>query len=89
MAFSATNLTLLAYGNGNALWFYKTTDTAAVVDTAAYFNNAAKQLNVGDVILAYVDTDGTPGHGIFAVNANDGTTVDVADMVNLASADTD
>lgn len=37
-----------------SLWHYRTTDTAAVVEAAAYFN-AATQLKVGDVILAVVN----------------------------------
>jgi len=36
-------------------------------------------LNVGDLIKANVDTDGTPGYKEFFVSANDGTTVDVND----------
>ena len=41
MAYNSSNLSALTYANGFTLWHYKTNDTAAVVDTAGYFNNAA------------------------------------------------
>lgn len=89
MAFAWSGLALLAGHQGKRIWSYNTADTAATVDTAGYFNSVANFLNVGDVIMANVDTGGTPGYGIFVVNANSGTVVDVADMTNLAAADTD
>lgn len=89
MAFAWSGLALLSGHQGKRIWGYNTNDTAAVVDTAGYFNSVANFLNIGDVIMAHVDIDGTPGYGIFVVNANDGSTVDVADMTNLAAADTD
>ena len=85
MAFDRSKLALLSYANGFKLWQYQTPDAAAVVDSAGYFNTAIGDLNVGDVIFAHVATGGTPGFGIFAVTSNDGTNVDVADMVTDAN----
>jgi hypothetical protein len=89
MAFVTTKLCLLAYGDGRSLWSYRSNDTAAVIDTAGYFNNGADQLNVGDVIYVSADEDGTPAFGHMIVNANNGTTVDVADLNALGGTDTD
>lgn len=71
-------------------WAYTSTDTAAVIDTAGYFNNASDLLKVGDEIKANVDTDGTPGYGKFFVSANSGGVVDVNDISTLSGGtDTD
>ena len=90
MALVQANLSLVAYsGNGFHIWHYTTTDAKADIDTAGYFNNMASEMNVVDVIHANTSTGGTPEYGIFCVNANNGTTVDVADMVSLSGTDTD
>jgi hypothetical protein len=85
MAFDRNNLSVLAYANGFTLWHYRTTDTSAVVDTTGYFNGAAEMLRVGDMILA----NNAANNGIFVVNANAAGVVDVADLTNFATADTD
>lgn len=90
MAFSKDGLSLVNYsGNGFHIWHYTTTDAATVVDGAGYFNDTSNEMNVGDVIFANVDTDGTPAFGIFVVNANSGGTVDTANMVSFSGTDTD
>ncbi|WNK00114.1 hypothetical protein L2D14_01490 [Thalassospiraceae bacterium LMO-JJ14] len=89
MAFKSKDLSVLAYANGFTLWHYTTVDTAAAVDTAGYFNDAADMLRVGDMLFANVDTDGTPAGGIFYVNANASGTVDIADMTQIGGSDTD
>lgn len=90
MAFNPTDLELLAgSGAGISVWGYVTNDTAATVDTAGYFNQAANRLAVGDRIHANVDMDGTPGFGLFVVLSNDGATVDVGDMTAFGGTDTD
>jgi len=89
MAYDSKSLSVLAYANGFTLWHYATADLATEVDTAGYFNVAAGLLRVGDMIMANVDTDGVPGAGIFLVNANDGATVDVADMTPVGATDLD
>lgn len=90
MAFVQANLSLVAYsGNGFHIWHYSSTDAKADIDTVGYFNAMANEMNIGDVIHANTSTGGTPEYGIFCVNANSGTVVDVADMVSLSGADTD
>ncbi len=89
MAFLSKNLAVLAYANGFTLYHYTTTDAAAVVDTAGYFNSASGMLRVGDRIMASVDTDGTPGYGDFVVLSNASGVVDVGDMVAVGGTDTD
>lgn len=93
MAFDRTDFALKANHQNSGhprQWTYTTVDTAATVDSAGYFNNAKDLVNVGDVIFANVDTDGTPGYGEFYVSANDGTTVDVNDIVSrVTTTDTD
>ncbi len=89
MAYQSKDLSVIAYANGFTLWHYTTADLAADVDTAGYFNNASDMLRVGDMIMANVDTGGTPGAGIFLVNSNAASVVDVADMTTVGGADTD
>ena len=89
MAFVTTKLALLAYGDGRSIWSYRSNDTAAVIDSASYFDTAADILNVGDIIYVSADEDGTPAFGHMIVNANNGTVVDVADLNALGGTDTD
>jgi hypothetical protein len=89
MAYDPKNLSVLAYANGFTLWHYTTSDTGTVADNAGYFNGAAEMVRVGDMILANVDTDGTPGAGIFLVNDNAGGSVDVANLTPVGASDTD
>ena len=89
MAFDKTNYA----SGGNAtnapsIHKYKTTDTAATINTAGYFNALAKEVRVGDLIYAYADTGGTPQGYFFAVNANSGTVVDVTDGLAIGTTDT-
>ncbi|MDF1748528.1 MAG: hypothetical protein P1V34_06610 [Alphaproteobacteria bacterium] len=89
MAYKSRDLSVIAYANGFTLWHYTTTDAAASVDTAGYFNEAADMLRVGDMILANTDTDGTLSSGILHVSSNTGSVVDVDDLTAIGSADTD
>lgn len=75
-------------------WRYKTTDTAATVDTANYFLNAyAMGLRAGDVILRLtVDSLSAPTtwlHGFHTCNSASATAVDVTDALSIGSTDTD
>ena len=76
MAFTASDLSVLAYANNFTLWHYVTTD--ADVTVANYLDSAAGMLRVNDLIIANVDTDGTPGTTFYVVTANDGSTVTIA-----------
>ena len=76
MAFSASELSVLAYANNFTLWHYVTADDA--VTGAGYFDKAADMLRVNDLIIANVDTDGTPATVFYVVTANTGSSVTVA-----------
>lgn len=57
MAFSKSELAQMAYtgaNGGNAFWFYSNTDSDTVTATG-FFNDAAEELSVGDVLF---DVDG-------------------------------
>jgi len=88
MAFKPKDLSVLAYANGFTLWHYATTDTATEVSTSSYFDESAHMIRVGDMIMANVDTDGTPAAGIYLVNANAAGVVDVADLTSVGASDT-
>ena len=95
MAFLIANLAQLGTANGQTVWLYKTTDTAATVDTTAYFSGlAVNMLKVGDIIVrSTVDVVALPTSvttmGLHFVASNDGTTVDTADALPLTVTDTD
>lgn len=89
MAFDSKNLSVLAYANGFTLWHYATIDLASDVDSSGYFNEAADMLRKGDMVLANVDTDGTPAGGIFLVASSTSSVVDLADMTGVGTANTD
>lgn len=76
MAYIATDLSVLAYANNFTLWHYTTTDS--LVTSAGYFNKAVDMLRVNDLIIANVDTDGTPDTTFYVVTSNNGTTVVIA-----------
>lgn len=90
MAFNKANFK----NNGNAtaaptIHTYKTTDTAATMDTSGYFNSLASEVRVGDLIYAVTDTGGTITPGFFFVASNDGTTVDVANITAITLTNSD
>lgn len=76
MAFIVSDLSVLAYANNFTLWHFVTADDD--VATLGYFNRAADMLRVNDLIIANVDTNGTPGTTFYVVTANDGSSVTVA-----------
>ena len=78
MAFTASNLSVLAYANNFTLWHYTTTETSGTVEGAGYFNNAADMVRVNDLMIVNIDTDGTPATDFYIVTGNNGTTVTVA-----------
>ena len=75
MAFTASDLSVLAYANNFTLWHYTSKENS--IETAGYLNNAAGMLYVNDLIIANVDTDGTPVTTFYVVTANDGSTVTI------------
>ncbi|MBF0269347.1 MAG: hypothetical protein HQL44_12230 [Alphaproteobacteria bacterium] len=89
MSYQSKNLSVLAYANGFTLWHYTTADAASIVDSDGYFNAAADMLRVGDIIIANVATGGTMQAGQFLVTSNSAGVVDVNDMTQIGSTDTD
>jgi hypothetical protein len=75
MSFTSSNLSVLAYANNFTLWHYVTADDA--VTGTGYFNSAASMLRVNDLIIANVDTDGTPATKFYIVTANTGSAVTI------------
>ncbi len=75
MAYLSKDLSVLAYANSFTLWHYTTFDSA--VTGAGYFNSAASMLKVNDLIIANIDTDGTPSTVFYIVTGNTGTVVTV------------
>ncbi len=78
MAFVASDLSVLAYANNFTLWHYATLDNAVSVTGAGYLNKAADMLRVNDLIIANVDTDGTPATVFYIVTVNTGSSVTIA-----------
>ena len=76
MAFTPSDLSVLAYANNFTLWHFVTTD--ADVTVANYFDKASDMLRVNDLIIANVDTDGTPATTFYVATANDGSNVSVS-----------
>jgi len=65
MSFTLSDLSVLAYANNFTLWHYKTEDSA--VTGANYFGLAADMMNEGDLIIANIDTDGSPSTQFYIV----------------------
>ena len=76
MSFKSSDLSVLAYANNFTQWHYRTSDDA--VTTAGYFDDASDMLRVNDVIIANVDTDGTPDTVFYTVSGNSGGAVSIA-----------
>ncbi len=89
MAYLSKNLSVLAYSNGFTLWHYTTPDTATTVDTSGYFNAASDMVRVGDMILANTDTGASIATGVFVVASNTASVVDVANLTQMNSTNTD
>jgi hypothetical protein len=89
MAFKTKDLSVLAYANGFTLWHFTTTDPATEVDGSGYFSGASDMLRVGDMIMANLDTDGTPQAGILLVASNSGGTVDAANLTQVGATNGD
>jgi hypothetical protein len=89
MAYDPKNLSALGYANGFTLWHYRTTDLAAQVDNAGYFNPASRMVRVGDFVLLNAGIDSTPTHGVAVVVANAGGVVDVTNVTTYGAVNND
>lgn len=81
-------------GAAPSIFTYRTTDTAADVDTAGYFDSVREQLRIGDLIYRVtVDGNGalvTAGfHTVKDKPASNAAGVDVTDTLALTVTDTD
>jgi len=88
MAFSATNMTPLATGNGFTLWQYSTTDSIATCNSSAYFNDYAERLNVRDVIIV-CDTNTPTTNFVNVLSISASNVVDVSDGTAIVETDGD
>ncbi len=79
MAFTASDLSVLAYANNFTLWHFTTTD--GDVEGAGYFDKAAEMLRENDLIIANIDTAGSASTTFYVVSANDGSSVTVSAYV--------
>lgn len=77
MAYKASDLSVLAYANAFTFWHYTTPDASATVTTAGYFNSAADQVRVGDLIIANMSTGGSMVTKFYIVTANTGSAVTI------------
>lgn len=76
MSYASKDLSVLAYANNFTLWHYTTIDAA--VTSTGYFNPAASMLRVNDLIIANLDTDGTPSTMFYIVTGNTGSSITVS-----------
>ena len=78
MAFTGSNLSVLAYANNFTLWHYTTADNTAAIEGAGYFDKAVDMLRVNDLMIINTDTGGTPATKFYIVTGNTGSAVTVA-----------
>lgn len=100
MAFDKTGLNLVSgskAGNAPQVWAYMTTDAAATVDTAGYFDNGSTTntgmrnlMKIGDLIYRVTLSSGAfSTAGLHVVTGNASGVVDVTDATALGGTDTD
>ncbi len=96
MAFNATGLTRLSSGGGANVYFYRSLDASAAVNSAAYFTgDAVNMLNIGDLIIQQevggaIDAPTSVTNGtLMWVLSNNGTVVDVSDGTAIVVTDSD
>lgn len=76
-------------GTAPQLFTYTTADAVTVVDGEGYFNDVAKDVAVGDVIISVTSTGGTLASSIHTVASNTGSVVDVTNGTTIAQTDGD
>jgi len=89
MAYAASGLSAISYANGFTLWHYRTSDLAAEIDNAGYFNGASKMLRVGDFMFVNSGVDQMPTHGLVVVLSNESGVVDVSNMTQFGAINAD
>ncbi len=76
-------------GTAPQLFTYTTTDAVGTIDGAGYFNDVAKDVAVGDVIISVTSTGGTLASSIHTVVSNTGSVVDISDGTTISQTDSD
>lgn len=76
MSLKLTDLSVLAYANNFTLWHYVTPD--ADIATKGYLDHTADMVRVNDLIIANVDTAGSPKTKFYIVTGNTGGSVTVS-----------
>jgi hypothetical protein len=77
-------------GTGSQIWSYRSTDSAADVDTAGYITNGGELgMRVGDVVIVTDTNDSPPDVRMMAVNSVSATAPGAVDLQDTVSADTD
>ena len=89
MAYRSQDLSALAYANGFTLWHYRTSDSAADVDNARYFDAAGRMLRVGDFIMLCAGVEGVSSYGVCVVASNANGSVDVTNLTAFGAFNTD
>ena len=101
MAFDRNGLYLVTPGvpAGHRIWQYTTVDALTDVDASGYFNNASKELAIGDIVIAVTVggtvktptsyTAGADKAGLAVVNGNASGVVDITNFTDIATADSD
>ncbi|HMR32062.1 MAG TPA: hypothetical protein PKA13_12710 [Geminicoccaceae bacterium] len=89
MAYQPENLSALSYANGFTLWHYRTSDPAADVDTAGYFDGAVRMLRVGDFVFLNAGIGVAPASGVMIVASNNGLSVDVTTFTPFGVSNSD
>jgi len=83
MALTSNSMVRIGGGAGQTLWMYKTTDTEAVMSASGYFDSMAGHINTGDILLAAVDMDGTPGVHVYSLANSTDAAGGTVTIVNL------
>ena len=76
-------------GTAPQLFTYTTTDAVGTIDGAGYFNDVAKDVAVGDVIISVTSTGGTLASSIHTVVSNTGSVVAICYGTTIAQTDSD
>jgi hypothetical protein len=87
MAYTSTDLSVLAYANGYTLWHYKSSaDAQATIAAANYFNGATDMVRVGDTVLVQ---DSGNDITVMRVSANSGGVVTLVYTPTQSAANVD
>ena len=96
MAFDIKGLVKIANGPAfsdgalpRQLWWYASPDAQSSIRFADYFLNAINLIQVNDVLIITAATGGTPLVYLAYCNANNGTTIDITDGLQVTATDTD